>query len=157
MADLFGLALKIPPSKYISCTKYEDFIYLTNYEKNKITVLLTSDLSSAFDCIDHKILAKKLEYYNFKGNELKLMKSYLSGWKQFVEVDTKRSKLINSLPYSVIQGSKLSGLLYNIYTNEIPLLQNILRNKDYFKKITGLNLPPLPKVDHQVINFVDDR
>ena len=55
----------------------------------------------------------------------------------------------------VVQGSKLSGLLYTIYTNEVPLLQNILTNQDVCNTVGAKFYEKLP-VDHCVVNFVDD-
>ena len=98
----------------------------SSYEQNKISALLTTDLSAAFDTIDHKILCQKLEYYGIRGDSLELIKSYLSNRFQYVEVNTFKSEVKNSLDCSCIQGSKLSGLLYNIYTNEVPVLYKLL-------------------------------
>ena len=67
-----------------------------NYENNVITGILSVDLSSCFETIDHKILAKKLEFYGVRGMELKLLKSYLDNWHQFVEVDTFRSNTVKN-------------------------------------------------------------
>ena len=38
--------------------------------------------------------------------------------------------MIDCLDCGVVQGSKLSGLLYTIYTNEVPILQEILTNEE---------------------------
>ena len=90
------------------------------YENNKIVGVVITDMSKAFDTIDHFTLLTKMEYYGIRGPSLEIFKSYLTNRKQFVEIDTKRSRLRKSLDCSVIQGSKLSGLLYTLYTNEIP-------------------------------------
>ena len=105
-----------------------------NYEENLVTCVLSTDLSSAFDTIDHQILAQKLEFYGIKGAELRLLKSYLNGWQQFVETDCHRSNLAECPPASCIQGSKLSGLIYNIYTCEVPLIQNLMKDQKKFQK-----------------------
>ena len=93
-----------------------------NYSLNNITATIQTDMSSAFDTVDHQILLSKLEHYGIRGQELKLMLSFLSSRKQFVEIDGIRSDTLQSPDCSVIQGSKLSSLLYTIYVNEVPLL-----------------------------------
>ena len=54
-----------------------DIICEDNIQDNKITAIISTDLSAAYDTINHKILIEKLEFYGFKGKELALMKSYL--------------------------------------------------------------------------------
>ena len=100
-----------------------DEIYKSQ-DKGYITALLTTDLTAAFDTVDSVILCKKLEHYGVRGRELELIKSYLTDRKQYVEIETFKSKVLNSPPCSVVQGGKMSGLLYTIYTNEVPCLYN---------------------------------
>jgi len=60
---------------------------------NKQTVLLISlDLSKAFDSIDHKILLAKLDHYGIRGSANKLMESFLSNRTQYVRVGSSLSK-----------------------------------------------------------------
>ena len=75
--------------------------------------------------------------------------------KQFVQLETYNSDLIDALPSSCVQGSKLSSLLYTLYTNEIPLLYKLLNNK-LNKNITGQNIIKFKNIEHLTINFVDD-
>ena len=56
---------------------------------------------------------------------------------------------------SVVQGSKLSSVLYNIYTNEIPLLYKLVNDKTY-ETLTFENLYKITNIEHNTINFVDD-
>ena len=127
----------------------------SSYEQNKISALLATDLSSAFDTIDHKILCQKLEYYGIRGDSLDLIKSYLSNRHQYVEVNSFKSEVKNSLDCSCIQGSKLSGLFYNIYNNEVPVLYKLM-SKPIFKKITNLTPQKFNNITHLTVNFVDD-
>ena len=75
-----------------------------NYENNKISALLSTDLSAAYDTIDNNILLAKLEHYGIRGNALMLMRSYLTDRKQFVELETFSSNLTDALPCSCVQG-----------------------------------------------------
>ena len=83
-------------------------ILLYNYENNKISAVLATDLSVAFETIDHCILLKKLEHYGIRGDSLMFFTSYLKNRKQFVEIDTFPSNLVDALDCSCSQGSKFS-------------------------------------------------
>ena len=55
----------------------------------------------------------------------------------------------------MIQGSKLSSVLYNIYTNEIPLLYKLI-NENIYETLTFEKINKFTNVDHTTVNFVDD-
>ena len=93
-----------------------------NYENNKISALLSTDLSAAYDTIDNNILLAKLEHYGIRGNTLMLMRSYLTNRKQFVQLETFSSNVTDALPCSCVQGSIISSILYTLYTNEVPIV-----------------------------------
>ena len=127
----------------------------TRYENNTYTTILQTDLGSAFDTVDTFRLLQKLHYYGLEQNELKLMESFMTNRHQYVIIDTFTSDIKKSPPGSVIQGSKLSALLYTIYTNEIPNLYKLM-STDLFYKITGSIYVANDKIDHTTINYVDD-
>ena len=58
------------------------------YENNKTCMILSTDLSAAYDTVDHCILLRKMQFYGIVGKELEFFKSYLSNRTQFVELDT---------------------------------------------------------------------
>merc|ERR1712240_116321 len=62
----------------------------TAKENQQITGCLITDMSKAFDTIDHLTLLMKMEYYGIRGTELEIFKSYLINRQQFVEIDTHR-------------------------------------------------------------------
>ena len=109
-------------------------------------------MSKAYDTIDHFTLLTKLEYYGIRGPALDIFTSYLSDRRQFVQIDTKRSRLRKSLDCSIIQGSKLSGLLYTLYTNEIPLLHTLM-DKEIYTKLTNQDKTTTTDTDHNTVNF----
>ena len=83
-------------------------------------VLLT-DLSKAFDCLNHNLLIAKLSAYGFDYNSLKLIGSYLDNRYQRVRINSMYSNW-NKIIFGVPQGSILGSLLFNIYINDLFLL-----------------------------------
>ena len=68
-----------------------------NLQNKNFNILLTTDLSAAFDTIDHVTLLRKMDHYGIRGGSLKLFESYLKNRTQIVEVETFRSEKFNSL------------------------------------------------------------
>merc|ERR1712082_319825 len=86
-----------------------------NYEHDNLNCILITDMSKAFDTIDHFTLLAKLEYYGIRNEALELFTSYLTNRRQFVEIDTARSPLKQSLNCSVIQGIVLVVILLCLF------------------------------------------
>ena len=84
-----------------------------------------------------------------------LIKSYLSERSQFVEVDGARSHTKKALDCSVIQGSKMAGLFYTLYRNEVTSLYELLQTQ-YYTTLTNHNFIKFSETVHVTINFVDD-
>ena len=62
-------------------------------DKQKVTLLIMLDLSSAFDTIDHSILLHRLsDRLGIQGSALEWIKSYLMERTQFLSVEGKSSK-----------------------------------------------------------------
>ena len=126
---------------------------IQNKETNKSTLLLCTDLSAAYDTVDHELLLKKLDHYGIRGPANDIMRSYLTNRRQYVKLDTFNSTILNTPPCSVVQGGKLSGLLYNIYINEVPLLYKLLYDNDTNTNYKKTNYKD---IQHDTIQFVDD-
>ena len=59
-------------------------------EDDRIGVILSMDLSAAFDTVNHATLEEKLEYYCFRNRELNLMKSYLKERFAYVQINNSK-------------------------------------------------------------------
>ena len=89
----------------------EDFKKFVN-DGNEFGALLT-DLSKAFDCIDHKLLIAKLFWYGVAPTAFNLIHAYLTNRTQRIKINNSFSRR-SGIKYGVPQGSVLGPLLFNI-------------------------------------------
>merc|ERR1711873_65828 len=92
----------------ISCLNHK---LVNNYNDGLISAVIQTDLSTAFDTVDHSILLKKLEHYGIVGKMNNILNSFLSNRYQYVSIDGFKSDVIQSLPCSC----SCSALLYTVY------------------------------------------
>lgn len=80
---------------------------------NNLVCTIFLDVAKAFDCVDRKILLKKLEQIGIRGNAYDLFDSYINDRNQAVYIKNTCSDIKKTL-YGVAQGSKLGPLLFII-------------------------------------------
>ena len=134
-------------------TAITDELYMAT-EGKKISQLMTIDQSSAFDCINHDTLLRKLKLYNLSDSAIEWVRNYLSMRTQFVTIGAAKSRM-RGIYKGVPQGSVIGPLLYAIYINKMT--ETVL--KEDCDKIVHLRTDRLfgePCTDCGTINMYAD-
>lgn len=88
-------------------------------ENNESAAMVSTDLSKAFDSINHRGLTKKMQTAGVACNYTKLVENYLSNRHTRGRFRTTRGT-IKPVPHGVPQGSILGPLIFNLYVHDIP-------------------------------------
>ena len=92
---------------------------LPEIRDGKCTVLLSLDISAAFDTIDHSILFSRLDdVFGIRGTVLDWLRLFVTGRFQYIAVGSQRSATCPCIS-GVPQGSVLGPLLFAAYASPI--------------------------------------
>ena len=87
-------------------------------DNNNVFAAVLTDLSKAFDCINHELLIAKLNAYGFDSPSLKFISAYLNFRKRKTKVSSTFSDYLNIL-FGVPQGSTAGPLFLKVCTSDM--------------------------------------
>ena len=122
-------------------------------DKRNIAGALLTDLSKAFDCLNHELLIAKLEAYGFDYLSLAYIYSYLSDREQRTKVNNSFSNW-SDIKAGIPQGSIIGPLLFNIYINDIFFFVNESNLTNYADDNTPYSIES--NVETLINNLVND-
>ena len=112
-----------------------------------------TDLSKAFDCLNHELLIAKLNAYGFSRSALQFIHSFLVDRKQRVKVNGSFSTWTKTI-LGVPQGSVLGPLLFNIYLNDLFMFLEETEVCNYADDTTIYAYGP--KIDNVIAHLEND-
>ena len=129
-------------------TQHAQFMLIQSWQKrldeSGFVRTILMDLSKAYDCLPHDLIATKIETFALTKQILQLISNYLSYHKQRTKIGSAHSVWANII-CGIPQGSILGPILFNIFINDIFLVvkKSVICNfaDDNTLYFHGSNLP----------------
>ena len=99
-------------------------------QRGEVTMAVLADYFKAFDTVAFETVLRKLLGLGFSTANFRLIVSYLTDRKQFVQIDEKTSKHID-VTFGVPQDSILTPILFNLYVNDISDFLSSIKSYQY--------------------------
>ena len=99
-------------------------------DRGKVFGALLTDLSKAFDCLNHDLLIAKLNAYGFSLPALRLIHDFLSNRKQRKRISNSYSTWME-IVFGVPQGSNFGLLLFSFFLADLFFIVNITDIANY--------------------------
>ena len=99
-------------------------------DRGKVFGVLLTDLSKAFNCLNHDLLIAKLSAYGFSFPALRLIHDYLLNRKQRTRINNSYCTWVEIVS-GVPQGSILGPLLFNIFLTDLFFIVNSMDIANY--------------------------
>ena len=113
------------------------------------------DLAAAYDTVNHRLLIRKLYDFIEDSPLCRVIQNMLSSRRFYIELNNDRSRWRNKKS-GLPQGSVLSTILFNIYTNDQPLHDGT-RNFVYADGIcVTAQYPSFTEIEHTIEEALDE-
>jgi len=121
---LFGShqhSYRLHTSTTTACVVIQDYV-ASELDKNRLVLMYSADLSSAFDLLIPNLLAQRLVELNIPSRWIKCIQNYLTDRSGFVDVNGEVSTL-KMIPFGCVQGSVLGPTLVSfLFTLRVHLM-----------------------------------
>ena len=107
---------------------------MRSIDRGKVLGALLTDLSKAFDCLNHDFLIAKLNAYGFRLPILRLIHDYLSNRKQGTRINNSYSAWME-IVFGVPHGSILGLLLFSFFLADLFFIVNSTDISNYVDDI----------------------
>ena len=127
--------------------------FIETRQKREHIVLISLDLTKAFDCVNtSKILQSKILYYTKSVNLTKWIDTFYRNRTQFTTWEGANSNTVKNHNISIVQGSCMGPRLFNCYINDLPDCTNRLFSILFADDSNFILSHPDPDILEEVVN-----